>query len=48
MCRRPGAVVAESTRVQGELIRDVLNENATQLPRLQPRRNPLEPLERGV
>src|SRR5262249_19588797 len=25
----PGAVIAESTRVQGELIRDVLNENQT-------------------
>ena len=39
---------AEATRVQGEFIRDVINRNAEQLPRVQPGRNELESVERRV
>ena len=42
----PGAATAESTRVMGEFLRDVmkLNMETAELPPLQPRREQLEPL----
>ena len=45
---QPGAVEAEATRVQGEFIRDVIKQQPRQLPRLQPGRNDVEPLERRI
>ena len=46
----PGAVTAEATRVQGQLVRDVIALNAEQreLPHLQPGRDRVEPLERRL
>ena len=42
-----GSDDAEATRVQGQLVRDVIALNAehAQLPRLQPRRDGVEPLD---
>ena len=42
----PGAVMSEATRVQGTFLRDVMKLNLAQreLPRLQPRREQLQPL----
>ena len=45
---KPGAVNAEATRVQGQFIRDVIKLNPTELPRVQPGRNDLEPLGRRI
>ena len=44
----PGRVEAESTQVQGRLIRDVVRLNPGEFPRLQPGRNLLQPLGRRL
>ncbi len=44
----PGSVVAESTRVQGELIRDVLNENPANFRVFSPDETASNSLVRGV